>query len=144
MVDVSAKPVTARVAKAETFVKLREETVQAVRNCELRKGDVLAVARLAAIGATKQTAQLIPLCHAIPVEGVEVAFEFSQPDEIRCLVTVRTSARTGVEMEAMTAATVAGLTIYDMCKSIDREISLGPTRLLEKSGGKSGLYVRQS
>ncbi len=167
MVDVSAKPQTVRVAVAEGLVSMAAATLQAIRQTEIRKGDVLAVARLAAIGATKQTANLIPLCHAIPVEAVTVDFDFpgcgeideQQPatgastsgastsgesaiGQVRCQVTVRTTARTGVEMEALTAVAVAGLTIYDMCKSIDRSMELGPIRLLNKSGGQSGDFQR--
>ncbi|XZE52174.1 cyclic pyranopterin monophosphate synthase MoaC [Planctomycetaceae bacterium SH139] len=164
MVDVSAKPQTVRVAVAEGLVSMAAATLQAIRQTEIRKGDVLGVARLAAIGATKQTANLIPLCHAIPVEAVNVEFDFpssgnvdaqqsavgdsasgdSAMGQVRCQVTVRTTARTGVEMEALTAVAVAALTIYDMCKSIDRSMELGPIRLLNKSGGQSGDFQRAS
>lgn len=148
MVDVSAKTVTARTATAETIVRMQLPTLQMIASGQHKKGDVLAVARLAAIMATKQTQQLIPLCHAIPIEAVDVAFSDNldpasnnaPPREglLRCSVTVRTTAKTGVEMEAMTAAAIAGLTVYDMCKSVDRGMQLEAVRLTEKSGGQSG------
>lgn len=137
MVDVSAKPITVRTATAEAFIHVSEAAMQLIVAGESKKGDVLAVARLAAIMATKQTATLIPLCHSIPIEGVDVVFEVSETT-VRCEVTVRTTGRTGIEMEAMTAASVAGLTIYDMCKSVDRAVEIGPLRLIAKSGGASG------
>lgn len=144
MVDVSNKEVTQRVATAEAWIRLSENAFQAVRHGHEKKGDVLSVARLAAIMATKQTATLIPLCHAIAIEGVDVDFELSAPGEVRCIVAVRSTGRTGVEMEAMTAASVAALTIYDMCKSHDKGMEIGPVRLLSKSGGVSGEFVRQA
>ena len=148
MVDVSAKGVTPRVAVASGDVTMDAKTAESIRSGETRKGDVLAVARLAAIQATKVTSQLIPLCHGIPVEGAAVTFQWlpqaeeSEKAVVRCQVTVRTTARTGVEMEAMTAASVACLTIYDMAKSLDRAIVIGPIQLREKSGGKSGHFLR--
>ena len=148
MVDISDKPTTQRSAIAESHVVMTVETASKIRAGDFRKGDVLAVARLAAIMATKHTSLLIPLCHPIPVEGVEVSFDWL-PNEsdstvawLRCRVVVRTSGRTGVEMEALTAASVAALTVYDMCKSVERGMEIGPTRLLEKAGGKSGHFVR--
>lgn len=143
MVDVSDKQVTQRTATAEALIRLSEEAFQAVRDGHKKKGDVLSVARLAAIMAAKQTATLIPLCHAIPIDGVDVDFQLQPPEQVRCIVAVRSTGRTGVEMEAMTAASVAALTIYDMCKSHDRAMEIGPVRLLRKSGGASGVYVRQ-
>jgi cyclic pyranopterin phosphate synthase len=140
MVDVSQKPVTVRTAIAEAWVRVQPETMRQIRSSSSRKGDVLAVARLAAISGTKQTAMLIPLCHAIPVEAVDVDFDVSLETQVRCVVTVKTTARTGVEMEALCAASIAALTIYDMCKSSDRGMELGPIRLLEKSGGRTGDY----
>ncbi len=143
MVDVSQKAVTVRTATAQTVVRMQAATLQMIAAGSHKKGDVLAVARLAAIMATKQTQQLIPLCHAIPIEAVDVAFTLQSnapPEEglLTCRVTVRTTAKTGVEMEAMTGATIAGLTVYDMCKSVDRGMQLEAVRLLEKSGGQSG------
>jgi cyclic pyranopterin phosphate synthase len=150
MVDVSAKPATIRKAVAVSEIRMNAAAADQVRSGESRKGDVLAVARLAAISGCKWTPQLIPLCHGISVESVTVDFEWAKPpaphqagqsQRLVCRVTCITSAKTGVEMEAMTAATVAGLTVYDMLKSVDRGMQIGPTRLLEKTGGKSGHYV---
>lgn len=159
MVDVSAKDVTVRDATASGDVLMSPATAEMINSGAAKKGDVLAVARLAAIQATKLTQQLIPLCHAIPVEAVSVDFEWpvgkspaneTAPSDtegidsviLRCLVHVRTTAKTGVEMEAMTAASIACLAVYDMVKSVDRGISIGPLQLLEKSGGKSGVFRR--
>lgn len=150
MVDVSAKDVTVREATARGDVVMLLQTAEMIRGGDTKKGDVLGVSRLAAIQATKLTQQLIPLCHAIPIEAVSVQFEWLDSPSLaatatlRCRVTVRTSAKTGVEMEAMTAVSVACLTIYDMVKSVDREISIGPIELVEKSGGKSGEFRRSS
>lgn len=155
MVDVSAKPVTVREAIASAEIVMAPATAEVIRGSKAAKGDVLAVARLAAIQATKLTSQLIPLCHAIPIESVSVDFNW-KPNKnstdgtgapkatLVCHVTVRTSAKTGVEMEAMTAASIAALTVYDMVKSIDRGIEIGPVVLEAKSGGKSGDYRRPS
>jgi len=140
MVDVTAKPVSPRVASAEAFMTAAAATIDWIRHGESRKGDVLAVARLAGIMAAKHTHLLIPLCHPLPIEGVEIDFDFPTPQHVRWQVTVRTTARTGVEMEALTAASTIGLTIYDMCKSIDRAMEIGPIRLLAKSGGSSGTF----
>jgi len=147
MVDVSAKDVTVRAAVASGDVVMSPATAEMIRAGQAKKGDVLGVARLAAIGASKLTQQLIPLCHAIPIEAVSVEFEWieSTPDGkavLQCRVKVRTTAKTGVEMEAMTATSIACLTVYDMVKSVDREISIGPVHLIEKSGGKSGVFRR--
>jgi cyclic pyranopterin phosphate synthase len=144
MVDVSSKAVTVRQAKARGDVVMSSTTAEMIRAGQASKGDVLGVARLAAIGATKLTGQLIPLCHPIPVEAVSVEFAWQPtgtPEDkviLRCFVSVRTSAKTGVEMEAMTAASIACLTVYDMVKSVERAITIGPVQLVEKSGGKSG------
>lgn len=118
-------------------------TAEMIREGGTKKGDVLAVARLAAISATKLTQQLIPLCHSIPIESVEVDFDWPETETLRCVVTVATTGKTGVEMEAMTAASIGCLTVYDMVKSVDREVSIGPVLLLEKSGGKSGTFKRE-
>ncbi|MEX0824671.1 MAG: cyclic pyranopterin monophosphate synthase MoaC [Pirellulaceae bacterium] len=142
MVDVSGKAVTTRTATAEAIIVMNEGTMQRIADRSHRKGDVLTVARLAAIMATKHTETLIPLCHAIPIEAVDVAFDEQATDRLVCRVTVRTSAKTGVEMEAMTAASVAALTVYDMCKSVDRGMEILSVRLLAKSGGRSGDFRR--
>jgi cyclic pyranopterin phosphate synthase len=141
MVDVSTKDVTVRRAVACGYVSMLPATAEMIAGGQATKGDVLGVARLAAIGASKLTSQLIPLCHAIPIEGVTVDFQWPAAEpgnrvSLRCLVTVQTTAKTGVEMEAMTAVSIACLTVYD------REISIGPIELLEKTGGKSGLFRR--
>lgn len=143
MVNVSGKDVTLRRATAETIVSMNESAAAAVRKGTAKKGDVLAVARLAAISGTKWTAHLIPLCHAIPIESVEVRFQWqTEPgaviQRLACQVICQTTGKTGIEMEAMTGASVAGLTVYDMLKSVDRAMQIGATRLLEKSGGESG------
>tara|TARA_R110002167_G_scaffold258477_1_gene465079 strand:- start:157 stop:630 length:474 start_codon:yes stop_codon:yes gene_type:complete len=154
MVDVSAKSVTAREAIASAEIVMAPATADVIQSAKAAKGDVLAVARLAGIQATKLTSQLIPLCHAIPIESVSVDFSWKPNAEspadagaaqatLICHVRVRTSAKTGVEMEAMTAASIAALTVYDMVKSIDRGIEIGPVVLEAKSGGKSGDYRRQ-
>lgn len=142
MVDVGEKPVAARMARASGRVTMAAETLTRIRSAPLAKGDVLEVARLAAIMAAKRTADLIPLCHALPLDGVAVSFDFPDASTISISATVRCTGRTGVEMEALTAVSVAGLTIYDMVKAIDRGLVIGEIRLEEKSGGRSGHYVR--
>jgi cyclic pyranopterin phosphate synthase len=143
MVDVSTKPVTWRFARAEAIVTMRAETLALIHDRKVAKGDVFEVARLAGIMATKKTPELIPLCHALGLESAEVTFEVLDATRVRIETTASVHGRTGVEMEAMTAAAVAALTVYDMCKSADREMTIGPVRLLEKSGGKSGHFVRE-
>lgn len=142
MVDVSAKPVTARLARAEGFVRMQPATLQLIQERHVAKGDVLEVARLAGIMATKRTGDLIPLCHPLGIDGVDLALAPADEQTVRIEATVRTTGRTGVEMEALTAVSVAALTVYDMCKAVDRGMELGPIRLLEKAGGKSGHWVR--
>jgi len=132
MVDVSAKPVSRREAIASAVIRLREETLQAIRENQIRKGDVLSVARVAGIQAAKQTSQLIPLCHPLPLTQVAIDFELWE-DGIRIESRVRTTAQTGVEMEALTAASVSALTIYDMCKAIDPEMEIGSVSLVRKT-----------
>lgn len=144
MVDVGGKPVTHRMARAEGLVLMQPETLRLLRNREFSKGDVLEVARLAGIMATKRTSDLIPLCHVLPLERVEVKFNFPVEDRVRVEVRVSTEAKTGVEMEALTAVSVSCLTIYDMCKSVDRAMEIAGIRLLEKSGGRSGHFLRES
>lgn len=144
MVDVSDKSPTVRTATAEGVVTMKRATLELIRDRKCAKGDVLEVARLAGIMATKRTPDLIPLCHPLPIDGVALDLQMSEEiPEVRITATVRTTARTGVEMEALTAVTVAALTVYDMCKSVDREMTLGPFQLLEKSGGQSGHYRRE-
>ena len=141
MVDVAAKDVTLRLARAENMVRLQPETLKRILDRQIAKGDVFEVARLAGIMATKRTADLIPLCHPLGIDGVDVSLTAIDANTIRIEATVRVHSRTGVEMEALMAVTIAGLTIYDMCKAIDRTITLGPARLLEKLGGKSGHFL---
>ncbi len=142
MVDVGAKAVTARAARASGRVRLAAETVKLVRDRRLSKGDVLEVARLAGIMAAKQTGQLIPLCHPLPLDSVTLEFSFPDETSIAIAATVAVTARTGVEMEALTAVAVAALTIYDMCKAVDRGMTIENIRLEEKTGGRSGHYRR--
>lgn len=144
MVHVGEKPVTARYARASGQVTMAAATLERIRSAPTAKGDVLEVARLAGIMAAKRTAELIPLCHTLPLDSVEVSFTFPDARTVTIGATVRCTARTGVEMEALTAVSVAGLTIYDMVKAIDKELVIGEIRLEEKSGGRSGHYVRES
>jgi cyclic pyranopterin phosphate synthase len=141
MVDVGDKEVTDRRARACGVIRMRPETLQAVTENQIAKGNVLETARLAAIMAAKRTGDLIPLCHPLALDFVDVTFE-TGTDCIAVEAETRVTARTGVEMEAMTAATVALLTIYDMCKAMDRGMVIGEVALVEKSGGRSGHYKR--
>jgi len=143
MVDVSAKAVTEREAVARGEVSMRPATLTAIASGEVPKGDVLAVARLAGIMAAKRTADLVPLCHPLPLSHVDVVLTADPAgSRVRIESRVRVAARTGVEMEALTAVAVAALTLYDMCKAIDRDMTLGSIRLVEKRGGRSGAYRR--
>jgi cyclic pyranopterin phosphate synthase len=142
MVDVGDKPVTPRLARATARVRMAEATLQLVQAGTGKKGNVLEVARLAGIMAAKRTAELIPLCHSLPLDAVEIAFSFLDSQSVEISATARVTAKTGVEMEAMIAASVAALTIYDMCKGVDRGIVIEQVRLEEKSGGRSGHFVR--
>jgi cyclic pyranopterin monophosphate synthase len=141
MVDVGGKPATRRAATAECRVVMAAATLAAVRDAQLAKGDALAVARVAGIMAAKRTPDLIPLCHPLPITGVEVDFEF-EAGALRVIATARVDGQTGVEMEALTAAAVAGLTVIDMVKSLEKGVYLESVRLLAKSGGKSGSWKR--
>lgn len=144
MVDVSEKAVTLREATAAALVRLNPETFALVREGRMKKGDVLAVAQVAGIMAAKKNAELIPMCHPIALTGVDISFRLDeQGSTIEISATVRCKGETGVEMEALTAASVAALTIYDMCKAVQRDIEIDQIRLLKKSGGKSGDYVRE-
>ncbi|HWR23114.1 MAG TPA: cyclic pyranopterin monophosphate synthase MoaC [Feifaniaceae bacterium] len=143
MVDIGEKSAAKRAAVAEAVLTLRPETLQKIVSNDLKKGDVLAVARVAGIMAAKKTAELIPLCHSIPLDGVEVAFFPLGPDKLRIEAAVTCSYKTGVEMEALAAASIAALTVYDMCKAVDKGMEIGQIRLLEKTGGRSGTYKRE-
>ncbi len=142
MVDVSAKDTTRREARAGASVRMSAETLRLVQESALKKGDALGTARIAGILAAKRTAELIPLCHGLPLSHVGVEFEFVESPEPHVLIeaTAATLAQTGVEMEALTAATIAALTIYDMAKAHDKAMVIGEVRLLSKTGGKSGDY----
>ena len=142
MVDVSDKEITQRVAVAEAVVSMQPATLELIRGGGMDKGNVFEVARLAGIGATKRTSELIPLCHLLPLDSAQL--DFSCPDErtVRIEARVSNRGRTGVEMEALVAASVAALTIYDMCKAVDRGMEIGRVRLLEKSGGRRGHFLR--
>ena len=150
MVDVSQKPVTSRKAVAEGFVLMQPETLRIIKQQSegsgegMAKGNVLEVARLAGVMAAKKADDLIPLCHSLGLDGVQIDFEFVNDTRIRICTEVFVTARTGVEMEALTSVSVCALTIYDMCKSIDREMQITDIRLIEKSGGRSGHFRRNN
>ena len=143
MVDVSDKEVTTRVARARAELTMNPETLRQIRQGGIKKGDVLAVAQVAAIMAVKKTSDLIPMCHPLPVTSVSVDFDYPAENRLQLEVVVLTDAKTGVEMEALTGASVGALTVYDMCKAIDRGMTVNFIGLMEKSGGKSGTYVRK-
>ncbi len=143
MVDVGPKPTTERFARASALVRMAPETQQLIRSGQFSKGNVLEVARLAGIMAAKRTSELIPLCHLLPLDAVEVSFGFPDGASVSIESQVRVNAKTGVEMEAFVAVTICALTSYDMCKSVDRAMTIEQTRLEEKSGGKSGHFVRE-
>jgi cyclic pyranopterin phosphate synthase len=142
MVDVGEKVVSRRLARASGLVRVSNQTLALVRDKRAAKGDVLEVARLAGIMAAKRTADLIPLCHPLPLEAVTINFDFADDQTLRISATVQVEAKTGVEMEALTAVSVAALTVYDMCKSVDRGMSIECLQLEEKSGGRSGHWRR--
>ncbi|WP_425615066.1 cyclic pyranopterin monophosphate synthase MoaC [Anatilimnocola sp. NA78] len=144
MVDVSAKAVTLRTATASGIVRMQPATLQRVKEGTLSKGNVLEVARLAGIMAAKRTADLIPLCHTLPLEGVTIGFDFLGTDAVQISATARVTSKTGVEMEALVAVSAAALTIYDMCKAIDRGLVIERIQLEEKTGGRSGHFVREA
>lgn len=143
MVDVSGKGETVRTACARTTVKMKETVLAAIKDGKIRKGDVLAVAQVAGIMAAKKTPDWIPMCHPLPLDSVDIRFSDNGKDELYIEAFVKTSARTGVEMEALTAVSAAALTVYDMCKALGKEMVIGPTLLLSKTGGKSGDYFRE-
>ncbi|MEI6029067.1 MAG: cyclic pyranopterin monophosphate synthase MoaC [Betaproteobacteria bacterium] len=139
MVDVAAKDVTHRVARASGTIRMKPETFALVAQGRAKKGDVIGIARIAAIQGAKRTADLVPLCHPLPITRAVVDFELDEAQsQVRCTAQVETLGRTGVEMEALTAVQVGLLTVYDMCKAVDRGMVMGDIRLLEKRGGKSG------
>jgi len=142
MVDVGGKPETERVARASGRVRMQAATATLIRDKAVSKGDVFEVARLAGIMAAKRTGDLIPLCHPLPLTGVTVDFAWEADDLLAIEATARVVGRTGVEMEALTAVSVAALTVYDMCKSVDRTMTVQSIRLEEKTGGKSGAFRR--
>jgi cyclic pyranopterin phosphate synthase len=142
MVDTSEKPETLRIARASGLVHMEAQTGALIRDRGLAKGDVLEVARLAGIMAAKRTGELIPLCHPLPITAAAVDFAFESDTCLRIEATVRVFGRTGVEMEALTAVSVAALTIYDMCKAVDKRMTIDRIRLEEKSGGRSGAFQR--
>jgi cyclic pyranopterin phosphate synthase len=144
MVDVSAKPATRREARASGRVRMQPATLEAILSRAVSKGDVREVARLAGIQGAKRTADLIPLCHPLGLDAVRVEVEAEPPDAIRIEATVAVTGRTGVEMEALTAVSAAALTVYDMCKAVDRGMTIDGIRLEEKSGGRSGSYRRDA
>jgi cyclic pyranopterin phosphate synthase len=143
MVDVGAKPITLRMARASGNIRMQPETLRKIQAGEHAKGNVLEVARLAGIMAAKRTADLIPLCHTLPLDAVTITFSYPNEQTLAINATAQATARTGVEMEALTAVSVSALTVYDMCKSVDRGMCLEQIRLDEKSGGKSGHFVRE-
>lgn len=143
MVDVSPKPITRRAARAGGEIRMRPETLEAVRRNTVRKGDVMAVARIAAIGGAKRTAELIPLCHPLTIDGIDVTMEANPAlPGVRIEVAVTTEGRTGVEMEALCGVSAGLLAVYDMCKSMDRGMEIRNVQLLSKTGGASGDWTR--
>ena len=143
MVDITEKNVTERTAVATGKIVMNKETLEAVKKGNIKKGDVLGVARIAAIMAAKQTQSLIPMCHNIMLTNAKIEFSFDdEGNKILIKSTVKTTGKTGVEMEALTMVSIAGLTIYDMCKSMDKSMAIGEIRLVEKHGGKSGDWIK--
>jgi len=144
MVDISQKAATERVAIASGLLKMRPETLKMIREGSAKKGDVLAVARVAGIMAAKRCSDLIPLCHPLPLTHAKVDFDYLSEDLLKITSEVKTTHNTGVEMEALTAVTIAALTVYDMCKGVDRSIEIQQVYLEKKSGGQSGEFNRES
>jgi cyclic pyranopterin phosphate synthase len=144
MVDISAKTPTVRVAVATARVNMKPATLRQVKSASLKKGDVLAVARVAGIMAAKRVPDIIPLCHTIPIDSVAIDFDLSGKNSIGITAMARSTGKTGVEMEALTAVTVAALTIYDMCKAAEKGMTITDIRLESKTGGKSGTYRRKA
>lgn len=140
MVDISGKEVTVRTAVAQSMITMNEATLQAIKAGTIGKGDVLAVAQVAGIQAAKRTSDWIPMCHPLPLTGVNITFTDNGERELYIEVSVKTEGKTGVEMEALTAASATALTIYDMCKAMQKDMIIGPTMLSSKTGGKNGDY----
>jgi len=148
MVDVSSKPETIRTAEACSSITVSNDIYEKITNNAMKKGDVLAVAQVAAVMACKKTWEIIPMCHPIPLNGVDVSFGWEEEKErneytLHISAKVKTKGNTGVEMEALTAASVCALTVYDMCKAIDKGMVIGKTYLVEKTGGKNGDFIRE-
>ena len=147
MVDVSDKPETARTALAYSSITVSQEIYDKITNNEMKKGDVLAVAQVAAVMAAKKTWDIIPMCHPIPLTGVNITFSWEKAEneqsKLNIAAFVKTKGHTGVEMEALSAASVCALTVYDMCKAVDKGMVIGPTYLVEKTGGKNGDFKRK-
>lgn len=144
MVDVGDKQESKRIAVAEARVLMNEQTGDLIRENGIKKGDVLAVARIAGIMAAKKTPELIPLCHPLPITGATVDFDWLSGQELQITATVKVNGKTGVEMEALTAASTAALTVYDMAKAVDKGMTISAVRLLAKDGGKSGSFRRDA
>jgi len=142
MVDISDKEATSREATAQTTVRMNPETLLRIKEGRIGKGDVLAVAQVAGIMAAKKTSDWIPMCHPLSLTGVNIVFTDNGVDELYIEGTVKTTGKTGVEMEALTAVSAVALTVYDMCKALQKDIVIGPTQLMAKSGGKSGDFRR--
>lgn len=143
MVDVGAKQITQRTASAQAIITMKPETLQMIADDAAPKGDVFACARIAGIMAAKKTSEFIPMCHPIPIDSVEIKVEPISNTQVRLVSTLRCTHKTGIEMEALTAASVAALTIYDMCKAVDHGMRIDSVLLLHKDGGKSGTYDYQ-
>ncbi|WP_232699889.1 cyclic pyranopterin monophosphate synthase MoaC [Brevibacillus daliensis] len=144
MVDISDKSITKRTAVAKSKIVMKKETLERIKAGQISKGDVLAVAQVAGIMAAKKTSDIIPMCHPLALTEVDVSFEYEGEDTLHVQVKVKTTGKTGVEMEALTAISAVTLTVYDMCKAMDKEMVIGPTYLVEKTGGKSGDFVRNT
>lgn len=143
MVDVSDKAETKRTATARTTIRMKPSTLQAIHQGQIGKGDVLAVSQVAGVMAAKKTYEWIPMCHPIPLTGIDIRFSDNGVDELYIEATVKTTGKTGVEMEALTAVSAAALTVYDMCKALEKEMTIEATMLIHKSGGKSGEFTRE-
>lgn len=141
MVDVSEKEITKRTAVARSKIKMAAETLSAIKEGKISKGDVLAVAQIAGIMAAKKTSDWIPMCHPLPLTGIDISFTDNSEDELYIEATVHITGKTGVEMEALTAVSASALTVYDMCKALQKDMIIGPTLLVSKSGGKNGDYT---
>lgn len=145
MVDVSEKPHTIRTATAKASISMKPETLGLIKQNNIKKGDVLAVAKISGIMAVKNTPNLIPLCHTLPISAVEIEFNIDDENsKVDIFTTVKTTAQTGVEIEAITGCAISAITIYDMCKAVDKDMIIGNVKLLEKHGGRSGSYKRGS